>query len=405
MEKQDVVAQTASEVLRSLNPAIEMVATQFPVFWWWQLWLLWWTNFVAAFWSLFLEASWVNSGWLGSTCQDGIRSARDWMGEMPVRKQGRGRRSGQGELQTMITFWDLDGRRKERVGDIVDCSMALRKSWPGWWGVPEQRLLIRGTQHWVGIAWSRTSAVLSQRLGAAWRMCGLVWMLWWVLKAAPGGCWLTRLLWAGSFSVAALLGFCFWPSNLCLYSEHPNSVLNHSVLKPPVWFLWSAVSPWPIQPPSLVEYLAYCRQSLPISWMNGNWSGVAQVLLRTVCLPCNCWLSALLQTILWARSYNRLIELGLGWCEGIKGWAAKGNAAAPFTNLAMLCRGLRRGHGPGTPGFGWRGMEVTPWCREAAAASIPHRSWLKEKCTAGRLLQNGWVGSRDWYSGLYANAI
>ena len=81
--------------------------------WSWQLRSFWWTTAVASLWELFLEAQRVSSGRLGSRCQDGVKCVRELLGEVLVKNQGWGSRSGQGELQTMMKFWHLEGRKEE----------------------------------------------------------------------------------------------------------------------------------------------------------------------------------------------------------------------------------------------------------------------------------------------------
>lgn len=103
------MASIALEVLSFLNSAIEVVATQLLNFLIVAAVAPLVDHFNAFFWELFLEATdkvhrirWTLSvkssqfGWLGRTGQVGIRRIRYLLGEMLVRNQRGGSRSGQG---------------------------------------------------------------------------------------------------------------------------------------------------------------------------------------------------------------------------------------------------------------------------------------------------------------------
>lgn len=112
-----MVAQIVLEVLCFSNSAIEVVATQLPDFLIMAAVAPLVDHFNGLFWELFLEGTdkvhrirWTLSAessqfrWLGRTGQVGIRGIRDLLGEMFVRSQRGGSRSGQGELPNMIKF-------------------------------------------------------------------------------------------------------------------------------------------------------------------------------------------------------------------------------------------------------------------------------------------------------------
>lgn len=117
--------------------------------------------------------------------------------------QEGGSRFGQRKLQTMMEFWHLEGRKENWVGRALDCSVGLRKCWPGWWDALSKHS-VRGTWHQAGAARSRTL------LCAGPGMRGLVSMLRWTLTVAAGGCQPTTVPWSSFFLKRDLSSTLLW---------------------------------------------------------------------------------------------------------------------------------------------------------------------------------------------------